>query len=51
MWPDQVSNTEPLTYESAALPTALRGPARAKLKINPSIELSGLTDGMCVILL
>ena len=29
MWPDRVSNTGPLTYESGALPTALRGPVRA----------------------
>ena len=29
MWPDRVSNPGPLTYESGALPTALRGPARA----------------------
>ena len=27
MWPNQVSNPGPLTYESGALPTALRGPA------------------------
>ena len=27
MWPDQVSNPGPLTYESGALPTALHGPA------------------------
>ena len=27
MWPDRVSNPEPLTYESDALPAALRGPA------------------------
>ena len=27
MWPDLVSNQGPLTYESGALPTALRGPA------------------------
>ena len=26
MWPDRVSNSGPLTYESDALPTALRGP-------------------------
>ena len=25
MWPDRVSVPEPLTYESGALPTALRG--------------------------
>ena len=27
MLPDQVSNPGPLTYESGALPIALRGPA------------------------
>ena len=27
MWSDRVSNPGPLTYESGALPTALRGPA------------------------
>ena len=27
MWPDQVSHPGPLTYESGAPPTALRGPA------------------------
>ena len=27
MWPDRVSNPGPLTYESDALLTALRGPA------------------------
>ena len=27
MWPDRVSNSGPLTYESGALPTALCGPA------------------------
>ena len=31
MWPDRVSNPRPLTYESGALPTALRGPARLAL--------------------
>ena len=31
MWPDRVSNPGPLTYESGALPTALRG-----LAIRPS---------------
>ena len=30
MWPDRVSNPGPLTYESGALPTVLRGPASAK---------------------
>ena len=32
MWPDQVSNPGPLTYESGALPTVLRGPAHQKCK-------------------
>ena len=27
MWPDRVSNPGPLTYETGALPTALRSPA------------------------
>ena len=27
MWPDRISNPGPLTYESGALPTALRSPA------------------------
>ena len=27
MWPDRVSNPGPLTYESGALPSAIRGPA------------------------
>ena len=30
MLPDRVSNPGPLTYESGALPIALRGPARIK---------------------
>ena len=30
MWPDRVSNPGALTYESGALPTALRGPAPTK---------------------
>ena len=29
MLPDRVSNPGPLTYESGALPIALRGPAKA----------------------
>ena len=31
MLPDRVSNPGPLTYESGALPIALRGPARKLL--------------------
>ena len=30
MWPDRVSNPGPPTYESGALPIALRGPAQRK---------------------
>ena len=33
MWPDQVSNPGPLTYESGALPIALRGPAKILVKM------------------
>ena len=29
MWPDRLSNPGPLTYESGALLTALRGPAKS----------------------
>ena len=32
MLPDRVSNPGPLTYESGALPIALRGPALTNLK-------------------
>ena len=32
MLPDRVSNPGPLTYESGALPIALRGPARSILQ-------------------
>ena len=31
MLPDRVSNPGPLTYESGALPIALRGPARCEV--------------------
>ena len=34
MWPDRVSNQGPLTYESGALPTALRGPALCDVSVN-----------------
>ena len=38
MWPDRVSNPGPLTYESGALPTALRGPASTKGSKDSSIR-------------
>ena len=34
MLPDRVSNPGPLTYESGALPIALRGPADPVLRLN-----------------
>ena len=33
MWPDRVSNSGPLTLESDALPTALRGPAKTEEEV------------------
>ena len=40
MLPDRVSNPGPLTYESGALPIALRGPARAEsIFINDAFSL------------
>ena len=33
MLPDRVSNPGPLTYESGALPIALRGPARFVVRV------------------
>ena len=33
MLPDRVSNPGPLTYESGALPIALRGPARPDIYV------------------
>ena len=34
MWPDRVWNPGPLTYESGALPTALRGPVLNETNLN-----------------
>ena len=36
MLPDRVSNPGPLTYESGALPTALRGPATPSVNVSYS---------------
>ena len=33
MWPDRVSNPGPLTYESGALPTSLRGPEELLVEV------------------
>ena len=43
MLPDQVSNPGPLTYESGALPIALRGPAPFQSRILLDLDI-------CVIL-
>ena len=49
MLPDRVSNPEPLTYESGALPIALRGPAEQIIvTIMSRLPASGL-DKMKVI--
>ena len=39
MLPDRVSNPGPLTYESGALPIALRGPARCQQTVQTKIRL------------
>ena len=41
MWPDRVSSPRPLTYESGALPTALRGPAIEWWKLVSSTDFTG----------
>ena len=46
MWPDRVSNPGPLTYESGALPIALRGPAsrsisKKQIALNQRVSLAG----------
>ena len=53
MWPDQVSNPGPLTYESGALPTVLRGPAcqrtmRATVCIIKYCVELGMTPGQTI---
>ena len=40
MLPDRVSNPGPLTYESGALPIALRGPAAANQRVPPSQKIT-----------
>ena len=44
MLPDRVSNPGPLTYESGALPIALRGPGKTRFKLNKPVYV-----GMCVL--
>ena len=40
MWPDRVSNPGPSTYESGALPIALRGPACIILNAELNVDLT-----------
>ena len=47
MWPDRVSNPGPLTYESGALPTALRGPAVLHINTSYSLEVMDQTRFFC----
>ena len=47
MWPDRVSNPGPLTYESGALPIALRGPAVLHINTSYSLEVMDQTQFFC----
>ena len=44
MWLDRVSNPGPLTYESGALPIALRGPAGLSLPRKSVVRLTDRPD-------
>ena len=52
MWPDRVSNPGPLTYESGALPIALRGPALLFVPqlLNQSVVVRAVMKGVIRIL-
>ena len=45
MLPDRVSNPGPLTYESGALPIALRGPAVIRQSILRGVRVCGESGG------
>ena len=54
MLPDGVSNRGPLTYESGALPIALRGPAHGRLrppKLLSSIKCTSIGEQLTTALL
>ena len=42
MWPDRISNPGPLTYESGALPTALRSPVLCSIE-RPGMKCVGFS--------
>ena len=48
MWPDRVSNPRLLTYESGALPTALRGPACYNGKVPDISDCNGNIHMYCI---
>ena len=50
MWPDRVPNPGPLTYESGALPTALRGPARDNRSRDNESRLTSIHRGYLLFL-
>ena len=43
MWPDRESNRGPLTYESGALPTALRGPATCIVILMETVYMADIS--------
>ena len=43
MLPDRVSNPGPLTYESGALPIALRGPASARASVIGKSQIGNIS--------
>ena len=47
MLPDRVSNPGPLTYESGALPIALRGPAHTSWYLKPTDKKLGTVE-ICI---
>ena len=51
MWPDRVSNPGPPTYESGALPIALRGPALIRANCFLGIETGLVRPEMRLIFL
>ena len=48
MLPDRVSNPGPLTYESGALATALRGPASFKVTVVHTLVAVGAYLGQSI---
>ena len=49
MLPDQVSNPGPLTYESGALPIALRGPATCIIGMSLKGDKVLATSFVCIV--